>query len=166
MSEARKLIKQAKPKNAVVDLRWDGGGVLNTTRSFLQDLPSLLPKGGKIFVLTSGRTFSAGIASTGYLKQAGGERVTIVGEPIGDDVEFWAEGDFQMLVASKAALLLATERHNYQTGCWEADCHDSIRKHPIRVKSLEPEIAAPLTYADYRAWRDVALEAVRKALGK
>lgn len=52
------------------------------------------------------------------------------------------------------------------TGCQEADCHSSIKRHPIRVKSLEPDIAAPLTYADYRTGRDVALEAVRKALGR
>jgi hypothetical protein len=52
------------------------------------------------------------------------------------------------------------------TGCPEADCHRSIREHPIRVPSLEPDIAAPLTYADYRAGRDPALDAVRKALGR
>lgn len=164
--EARSLLKKIKPKNAVVDLRLDGGGDLNTTRDFLQALPSMIAKDGRIFVLTSGRTFSAGIASAGYLKQAAPERVTIVGEPIGDSLEFWAEGEFLLLRKSKAAVLYASERHNYMTGCQEADCHSSIRKFPIRVKSLEPDIATPLTYADYRAGRDVALEAVRKALGK
>ena len=164
--EARNLVKKIKPKNAVVDLRLDAGGDLNTTRNFLQALPSMIAKDGKIFVLTSGRTFSAGIASAGYLKQAAPERVTIVGEPIGDFLEFWAEGEFLLLKKSRAAVLYASERHNYMTGCQEADCHSSIKRHPIRVKSLEPDIAAPLTYADYRAGRDVALEAVRKALGR
>lgn len=163
---ARASLEKSKAKNFVVDLRLDGGGDLNTTRDFLQSLPSYLPSGGRIFVLTSGRTFSAGIASAGYLKQAAPTRVTIVGEPIGDYLEFWAEGDFLLLPVSKGALLLATERHNYTTGCPEADCHRSIREHPIRVKSLEPDIAAPLTYDDYRAGRDPALEAVRKALGR
>lgn len=162
---ATTAIKSSKLKNVVVDLRLDGGGDLNTTRDFLQALPGLLPN-GRIFVLTSGRTFSAGIASTGYLKQAAPTRVTIVGEPIGDYLEFWAEGGFEVLPVSKGALLAATERHNYVTGCQEPDCHSSIRKHPIRVQSLEPDIAAPLTYADYRAGRDPALEAVRKALAK
>jgi hypothetical protein len=129
-------------------------------------LPGLLPSDGRIFVLTSGRTFSAGIASAGYLKQAAPTRVKIVGEPIGDHLEFWAEGGFSLLPVSKAAVLAATERHNYITGCPEPDCHNSIRRHPIRVQSLEPDIAAPLTYADYRAGRDPALEAVRKALAK
>lgn len=103
--EARRLITKIKPKNAVVDLRLDGGGDLNTTRGFLQALPSMIPKDGKIFVLTSGRTFSAGIASAGYLQQAAPERVTIVGEPIGDFLEFWAEGEFLLLKKSRAAVL-------------------------------------------------------------
>jgi hypothetical protein len=163
-ADTRATLKQARPQHVIVDLRLDGGGDLNTTRDFLQALPSLVP--GRIFVLTSGRTFSAGIASAGYLKQAAPSRVTIIGEPIGDHLEFWAEGGLIALPASKAYVLPATERHNYITGCPEKDCHNSIRDEPIRVTSLEPDIAAPLTYADYRAGRDPALEAVRKALGK
>lgn len=163
-AEARATLKKAKPQHVIVDLRLDGGGDLNTTRAFLQALPSLVP--GRIFILTSGRTFSAGISSAGYLKQAAPSRVTIIGEPIGDYLEFWAEGGLMELPVSKAYVLPATERHNYVTGCPEKDCHSSIREDPIRVTSLEPDIAAPLTYADYRAGRDPALEAVRKALGK
>jgi hypothetical protein len=165
-AEARALIDRIRPKNAIVDLRLDHGGDLNTTRDFLQALPAMTAEDGRIFVLTSGRTFSAGIASAGYLKQAAPERVTIVGEPIGDFLEFWAEGELLVLEQSGAALLFASERHNYQTGCQESDCHSSIRDHPIRVRSLEPDIAAALTYSDYRAGRDVALEAVRRELGQ
>lgn len=166
LASAGTALREAKPKNIIVDLRLDGGGDLNTTRAFLQELPSLTAKDGRIFVLTSGRTFSAGISSAGYLKQAAPTRVTIVGEPVGDNLEFWAEGDFMQLPGSKAVLLAATERHNYMTGCQEADCHRSIRENPIRVQSLEPDIAAPLTYADYRQGRDPALAAVRQALGR
>jgi len=166
LAAARAELEKSKPRNLIVDLRLDGGGDLNTTRAFFEALPSLAAKDGRIFVLTSGRTFSAGIASAGYLKQAGAPRVTIIGEPVGDHLEFWAEGGFKELPVSKAVLLAATERHNYMTGCPEADCHGSIREHPIRVTSLEPDIAAPLIYADYRTGRDPALEAVRRALGK
>lgn len=162
---ASEEIKRAKPTNLVVDLRLDGGGDLNTTRDFMQSLPSLAPQ-GRIFILTSGRTFSAGIASAGYLKQAAPDRVTIIGEPIGDFLEFYAEGELSVLPVSKAAMLPATERHNYVTGCPEPDCHRSIRDHPIRVRSLEPDIPAPLTYSLYREGRDPALEAVRRMLAE
>ena len=59
-----------------------------------------------------------------------------------------------------AMLLYATERHNYMTGCPEDDCHGSIRTHPIRVRSLRPDIPAALTWADFQAGRDPAMAAV------
>ncbi len=57
-------------------------------------------------------------------------------------------------------MLYADERHNYMTGCPEEDCHGSIRDHPIRVRSLQPDIAAPLGFADFLAGRDPAMEAI------
>jgi hypothetical protein len=90
--------------------------------------------------------------------------VTIVGEPVGDRLEYWAEGSLLELPDSGGVLLYATERHDYRTGCPEADCHDPIRRHPIRVASLAPDIPAPLTFAAYRAGRDPAMDAVQEAL--
>ena len=58
-----------------------------------------------------------------------------------------------------AMLLYATERHNYMTGCPEDDCHGSVRTHPIRVRSLRPDIPAALTWADFQAGRDPAVAA-------
>jgi hypothetical protein len=164
LSSVESELARARPRHAVVDLRFDGGGDLTLTRAFFQRLPGLVP--GRIFALASGRTFSAGISSLGYLKQAGGDRVTIVGEPVGDGLSFWAEGALLELPDSGGVLLYATERHDYRTGCPEADCHDAIRRHPIRVASLEPDVLAPLAFADYRAGRDPAMEAVAASLGE
>lgn len=148
-----------RPRNIVVDLRFNLGGDLNLARDFMQKLPPLAA-GGRIYAITSGRTFSAAISSLGYLKQAAGDRLTIVGEPIGDRLEFWAEGDLLRLPGVGAMLLYATERHNYMTGCPEADCHAAIRDHPIRVATLRPDLPTPLTFADFRVGRDPAMEAV------
>ena len=125
------------------------GGDLNLTRDFMRALPALA-EGGRVYAITSGRTFSAAISSLGYLKQAAGDRLTIVGEPIGDRLEFWAEGNILQLPGLGALMLYADERHNYMTGCPEADCHRSIRDHPIRVRSLQPDIAAPLALRRFR----------------
>ena len=107
--------------------------------AFMQALPGLA-RGGRLYAITSGRTFSAAISSLGYLRQAAGDRLTIVGEPIGDRLEFWAEGDIMQLPGLGAMLLYATERHNYMTGCPEPDCHAAIRDHPIRVASSQPDL--------------------------
>jgi hypothetical protein len=154
-------LRARRPRNIIVDLRFNMGGNLNITRDFMQALPGLA-EGGRVYAITSGRTFSAAISSLGYLRQAAGDRLVIVGEPIGDRLEFWAEGDIMRLPGLDALMLYATERHNYMTGCPEADCHASIRDHPIRVTGLQPDIATPLLYSDFRAGRDPAMEAIAR----
>ncbi len=153
-------LREHRPRNIVVDLRFNLGGDLNVARDFMQALPGLA--GGRVYAITSGRTFSAAISSLGYLRQAAGERLTIVGEPIGDRLEFWAEGTFVTLPGLGALMLYANERHNYRTGCPEQDCHGAVRDHPIRVASLQPDIAAPLAFADFIAGRDPAMEAIAR----
>lgn len=156
-------LRRARPLNLVLDLRANGGGDLNTTRDFVQALPALVR--GRLFVLTSPWTFSAAISTTGYLEQAAPDRVTIVGEMVGDRQEFWAEGGLVTLPATGAAMSVARERHDYRTGCARfRDCHGSVVRHPIAVASLAPDIAAPMTIEAYIAGRDPAMEAVVAAL--
>ena len=151
-------LRRRRPHNIVVDLRFNMGGDLNIARDFMQALPVIAS--GRVYAITSGRTFSAAISSLGYLKQAAGDRLTIVGEPIGDRLEFWAEGDIMMLPGLGAFVLYASERHNYMTGCPEPDCHAAIREHPIRVRSLQPDLPVSLTWADFSAGRDPAMAAI------
>jgi hypothetical protein len=151
-------LRARHPRHIIVDLRFNMGGDLNLARDFMAALPGIAR--GQLYAITSGRTFSAAIASLGYLKQAAGARLTIVGEPIGDRLEFWSEGNFIRLPGLGAAMLYASERHNYTTGCPEADCHAAIRLHPIRVRSLAPDLPTPLTFADYAAGRDPAMDAI------
>ena len=156
-------IQARKPQHLVLDMRMNGGGDLTTTRSFMQALPKLVP--GRIFVLTSPWTFSAAISSTGYLKQAAPDRVTIVGEEVGDRLEFWSEGRPITLARSGIVISRATERHDYATGCKPyKDCHGNVVRHPISVRTLEPDVAAPWTIEAYRAGRDPAMEAVARLL--
>jgi hypothetical protein len=161
LARVRETIAAQKPKNLILDLRFNMGGDLNAARDLMQALPALVP--GRIYVITSGMTFSAAISSAGYLKQAGGRRVVIVGEPVGDRLEFWAERDTIDLPWSGGLMLYATERHNYVTGCQQADCHKSIRLHPIRVRSLEPDIPAPMTIGAFLHGRDPAMQAIVRA---
>jgi len=151
-------LRDDPPSYVILDQRMNFGGDLNNTRNLMQTIPEVVGAEGHVYILVSGRTFSAGISSTGYAKQAGGDRVTIIGTPVGDDLEFWSEGDFVSLPVSGAKLLYSTERHNYMTGCQEADCHGSIRRNPIRVTSLEPDEPAAMTYEDLVAGRDPLLE--------
>ncbi|MBI3792233.1 MAG: hypothetical protein HY275_15320 [Gemmatimonadetes bacterium] len=158
------LLKRTTPTNIVLDMRTNGGGDLTRAREFMRSLPGLAT--GTVYVLTSPWTFSAAISSVGYLKQAAPEKVVIVGEPVGDRLMFWAEGRGATLPNSKMAFGLATQRHDYQTGCkGYKDCHGNVVFFPIAVPTLEPAIAAPWTYEAYAAGRDPAMDAVVKAVG-
>lgn len=163
LSEATAEVKARRPQHIVLDMRMNGGGNLNTTRDFMRSLPTLVP--GRVFVLTSPWTFSAAISSVGYLKQAAPDRVTIVGEMLGDRLEFWAEGRPITLTNTGIMIGMATERHDYANGCAAyTDCHGSVVRNPIRVSTFAPAIDAPWTIAAYRAGRDPSMEAVATAL--
>ena len=163
LTEVEGELQRRQPRNVVLDMRINGGGDLNTTRDFMKKLPSLVP--GRVFVLTSPYTFSAAISSVGYLEQSAPERVTIVGEGVGDRLEFWAEGAPVTLSGSGMVIGRAKERHDYLNGCKTyTDCHGSVVRNPISVKSLAPGIAAPWTIEAYRAGRDPGMEAVAAAL--
>lgn len=159
----RQAAREHGPKHLVLDLRQNGGGDLTRVRDFAESLPALVP--GRLFVLTSPWTFSAAIATAGYLKQAAPQRVTIVGEPVGDRLVFFAEGRTLRLQHSGLLLRPATERHDYIDGCRRfADCHAPVVQRPITVPTLEPDLPAALTFADWRNGLDPAMRAVAQAL--
>jgi hypothetical protein len=152
-------ITARRPHNLVIDLRFNPGGDLTTTRDFMQRAPGLVS--GRVFVLTSPWTFSAAISSVGYLKQAGGRRVLIVGESAGDRLEFFAEGWPIPLPHSGAVFNFARDRHDYRTGCrGKPDCYRVVIEHPIAIRSLRPDISAPWEIGDYLGGRDTAMEAI------
>ncbi|MGE3150796.1 MAG: hypothetical protein AB7K04_17245 [Pseudorhodoplanes sp.] len=163
LAEIEAEIMTRRPRNLVVDMRMNGGGDLTTTRDFMQRLPGLVT--GRIFVVTSSWTFSAAISSIGYLEQAAPDRVTIVGEPVGDRLMFFAEGGPIALPDSGIRLIAATERHDYRHGCrGRSDCHRWVVQHPIAIPSLQPDISAPWTIGDYLAGRDPGIAAVVAAI--
>jgi hypothetical protein len=164
LAVVRTEIAAAKPTNLVLDMRFNGGGDYTTTVRFMKSLPGLVP--GRTFVLTGPLTFSAAITSTAFVKAAGKERVTIVGEPVGDRLIFYSEGGSLTLPNSGIPIRFATGLHDYRNGCrWFGPCYWMNYVFPVAVPALDPEIAAPLTAAALSAGRDPGLEAVAAALG-
>ena len=154
-------LTQWAPDWIVLDMRMNGGGDLNTTRTFARALPVIAKQ--RVFVLTSPWTFSAAISTVGYLKQAAPDRVTIVGEEVGDRLEFWAEGRPVTLMNTGIVVSMAHERHDYANGCRAyRDCHGSVVRQPIAVPSLQPEVSAPWTLSAYRSGEDPGMGAVER----
>lgn len=151
-------LQASRPRFVILDERFNFGGDLTTTRELMVSLADIVGPKGRVFVLESGRTFSAGLASAAYVKQAAGSRATLIGTGPGDNLEFWAEGDLTTLPNSGAAFLYTLERHNYMTGCPEKDCHKPMQEHPIRIKNLQPDIRVGLSYSDFAEGNDPLLD--------
>jgi hypothetical protein len=159
---------RAHPPCAVIlDLRGDGGGDYTKTWHFAHALPGLLAPGSHIFILTDSLTFSAAITTAAFVKDAGGDRVTIIGGPVGDRLSFFSEGGTACLPNLKACVYYQTGKHDYGHACndWHV-CYWLNWFYPVRVKSLQPDILVPLRFEDWNAGRDAAYFVARDFAGK
>lgn len=153
-----------KPRFAIVDLRWNPGGSYQHIAAFTKQLPQLIPADGRLFILTSGNTFSAGIVTTARLKYFAGARSTILGEPVGDYSQFWAEAAARIVLPNSGIRIgYATGYHDWQHGCSLADvlvCYPPNYGLGVAAGDLSPTVEAPWSFADYVAGRDTAVERV------
>jgi hypothetical protein len=148
-----------KPCNVILDLRFDDGGNYMNTYGFANRLPGLMAQGGRIYMLTGPSTFSAGITTAAFVKQAGGERVTILGEPVGDRLQFFSEGGRGCLPNSALCVSYETGKHDYQNACTDLDvCFWPNYWFTARVKTLDPDETITQSFADWRAGRDPVFE--------
>jgi hypothetical protein len=159
VSHLRREAKEVEPRAIVLDLRFDQGGDFTTTASLMKDLTDLAVSVEQVFVLTGAWTFSAGITNVALARDHGGEKVTLVGEPVGDRLRFWGEGGRVQLPNSGLSLGFATGLHDYSGSCFgEPGCFWTFFLHPVSVESLDPDIRVNYTIADYLALRDPALD--------
>lgn len=155
-------IKAIQPRFVILDMRLNEGGDYTKTYAFARALPQIA-SGATIYVFTSGWTFSAAITTVAALKEAGKGQVKIVGDPVGDRLDFWAEGGAFNLPNSFVRVSYATGRHVYTGPCRDREtCYWLNERFPVRVSSIAPEIAAPFTFAAFRNGRDPAIDAVLK----
>ncbi len=152
-------ILRHRPRAVVLDLRFNSGG--DFTQSFLltQVLPRIM-QGHRIYVLVGPGTFSAAIVTASMLKARGGRQVVLVGEPMGDNDAFWAEGRSMTLPNSGIDVHYATEFEDWGHGCSDLSrcfwLNVALADHPV---SLQPEIEVRLSFEDYVSGRDAVLEA-------
>lgn len=153
-------ISHEKPAYVVLDMRMNGGGDYTTTYWFAQALPQVADK-ARIYLLTSAGTFSAAITTSAALKEYSIGRAVVVGEPVGDRLAFWAEGNSYRLPNTGINLGYTTGRHDYHSPCTDlATCYWLNAAYPVRVGDLNPDLPAPMSFAAYRQGRDPGLDAI------
>lgn len=162
LAEVATHLRQQQPDFLVLDLRMNTGGDSMKTFEFARALPRTLPK-ARIYVLTSPWTRSAAMATAVVLKAGGGRRVRIVGERVGDRMDFWSEGGTFRLPNVGIGVDYAGGRHVFDGPCDDlAQCFWLDFAHAAKVRSLAPDVEAGWTFAAYRQGRDPALDAVLK----
>ncbi len=160
-------ILPAQPKHIIVDLRLNNGGDFFNTILFSRAIPRLVPRDGHVFVLVGRATFSAGITTAAMLKGEGGDKVTLIGETMGDGGQFWSEGKYVELPNSKIAVRYSPQFHDYETGCFDIDdCYWATVAFGPRGISIAPETTVDLSFKDYAEGRDPVLEMALELAGR
>jgi hypothetical protein len=148
-----------QPHSVIIDLRLNNGGNFFNALLFAQALPKLMPNDGHIFVLISRATFSAALATVAMLKGAGRDKVTLIGEPMGDNSRFWAEPDMMTLPNSKIVVFCSTKLEDYEHGCdGLSECYWATVAFGPKNISLQPDIRIDVAFSDYAAGKDPVLE--------
>ncbi|HEY5047467.1 MAG TPA: hypothetical protein VII49_05555 [Rhizomicrobium sp.] len=155
LSATADVMRARPPRNIILDLRFSTGGDYTNTAHFASHLPDFLAPQGHIYILTGPQTFSATITTASFVKQAAGSRAIILGEPVGDRLAFYAEGNAGCLPHAKLCVHYATGMHDYSRPCTDWDkCYWLNWLFPVRVNSLAPNETIGLSFADYSARRD------------
>lgn len=154
-------MRSNRPCAAVLDLRYDDGGNYLKTAGFAKDLPDLITPGGHIYLLTGPATFSAGITTAAFVKQSGGDRVTILGESVGDRLAFFSEGNRGCLPNYPLCVSYARGKHDYAHPCSDWDvCFWLNKLYPVHVTTLEPDETITMSFSEWRQGRDPVFERV------
>jgi len=109
VDQVRQAIEQRTPHNLILDLRFDIGGDIDQTRELARVMAAHVP--GRIYVLIGPYTFSAGIVFAASVKHDGGHRVVLVGDDVGDRLQWWSEAKQLCMPNSGYCFLPGTPHH-------------------------------------------------------
>jgi len=145
--EAREILDGGSVERLILDLRQNPGGdngtyarLLNLVQTFAAEHP------GALYVLIDRVTFSAASNLATELEQS--TDATFIGEPMGGGLNFWDDVRFVQLDALPVPMQVGVS-----TRYWQKAEPDEERL------TIQPDIAVPVTAADYFGHRDPALDA-------
>ena len=147
------------PRHVVVDLRFNAGGNFLAITNLVTALVRMTAPDGRIYVITGRGTNSAAIAFAALLKGNAPGRTKFVGEHPSDNAAFWSEGD-DLATPSGIGLHYTDGFHDWARGCRDLSrCFWPVVFHGTAIGSLDPDIPVEMSFRDFAAGRDPALEA-------
>lgn len=144
-AELATVLLGADVKRVVVDIRHNYGGEFRALDSVVNAFDiAKFDKAGRLFLITGRNTYSGGSIFAGELQAR--TSLTIVGEPMGGSPDPWADPDDHRLPWSGLAITVATLLEPTTP--------------PDARLGIDPDVAVPLTFADWTAGRDPALDTI------
>lgn len=139
------FIDENDVERLIIDVRNNGGGDNTNNAPFVHGvIASRLNHPGGIYVITGRQTFSAAQNFVNWMERH--TQALFVGEPTGGTPNHYGDAEFIPLPNTQIPVIISTFR-------W----FDSFPNDPRPW--TRPDIAAPLTFADFMAGTDPALEA-------
>lgn len=159
LSDVRETYQSQPAEYLVLDLRSNTGGDYTQTMSFAKNLTDLVTDDGRIYILVDNGTFSAAIVTAAMALHAGNNNAFLIGAPMGDEAQFWAEGARAMtLPHSQVRIWTATAYHDWENGCTEwSRCYWMNILFGVAAGDLSVDHMAPLRFGDYMAGRDTGI---------
>lgn len=136
-----------RPRSLIVDLRYNLGGDGSKVPGFIHAFirRGETPPWSNLYVLTGRRTFSAAIMTMAAFVDH--TRSTFIGEPAGGALDHYGDATGIQLTDIGAALSVSTLFHQLQ---------DQGQRYDI----MPVDVAAPFSFADWRAGRDPAIDPI------
>ncbi len=163
LDDIKKALDSTYAQNLIVDLRFNTGGNYLKQLKFSKEIPKLVT--GKIFIVTGNATFSAGICTAARLKHFANEKAIVIGQEIGDNLVFWAEGKRFILPNSELVIRAATGFHD-----WKSNKYKPFKTfwgnifYGVAAKNLNPDIPVRNNFSDYINGNDKILEEIKHYL--
>jgi hypothetical protein len=149
-------------QHIILDLRFDTGGNYLETTGFTHDLHRHMRRDGKLSVLIGSMTFSAAIVTAARAKYFTPQQVELVGGPVGDRDQYWAErGERLRLPNSGIQIGYATAMHDSVHECYDPTrCYWLDFVYGVPTGTLEPDRRITWSFTDYAKGQDTVLNAV------
>lgn len=166
LEEQSDILRRNPVEYLVLDLRANGGGDYTKAMTVAREIGELVEPDGRVYILVDGNTFSAAIVTAYYALHGAGERAVLVGEPMGDDLQFWAEGGGtpMSLPNSGIKLYASTGYHDWENGCSDwSRCFWLNILYDVAVGEAEIDLPAPMLFSEYSRGIDSGMKAILSA---
>ncbi len=138
ISAAAERVRACSNKPLLIDVRGNTGGDFLLTMPLIDAISESAIK--QIVVLVDKFTFSAAIVFVAILKHRLGNRLTLIGEEMGDGLTFFAEGGLLDLPASKAVVRYSSAFHDWKNGTADETTPPEVARKIVAVGALNLDL--------------------------